>query len=174
MRPAHPVDRDDDLAGRIIEIGNRLPGSLSARYASSGERPLRAQYQTDLRSWARVAKQTGPTSTRSRGGSVVIGDALFDRLDMFECAIPACLQFTCDQAVLRVGDIVLTERPIGSETALPQDHVPILHALGHAVREPVPQPPMPPRPATGWTTASSASSTTSSTRSPPKLMQVCS
>ena len=114
MHPAHPVDRDNDLAGRIVEIGNGLPDHC----------PHDTLLQASVGCWRgpnsfKVLGKCGEADRfgvdTGQGGSVVIGDALFDRLDMSECAIPARLQFTGDQAVLRVGDIVLAERPIGSE-----------------------------------------------------------
>src|SRR5271166_1181725 len=67
--------------------------------------------QTDLRSWARLVKEAGSTSRR-RG--VVVGDTLVDLGDAGQSTVPSSFQFACNQAVLRVGGIVLTERPVGS------------------------------------------------------------
>jgi hypothetical protein len=82
MHPAHPVDRDNDLAGRIVEIGNGLLNHC----------PHDTLFQASVGCWRspnrfEVLSKRGEAD-RSDGdteqsGVVVISDPLIDRLDMF-------------------------------------------------------------------------------------------
>jgi hypothetical protein len=82
MHPAYPVDSDDDLAGRIVEVGNGLLDHC----------PYDTLLQASVGCWRspdrfEVPGESGEANRfdvdTAQRRSVVIGDALFELLDMF-------------------------------------------------------------------------------------------
>ena len=144
MGAAHPVDDDDDLGGRVVEIGDRLldDGPHDALLQPGVGRRRRPD-------GLEVLGQGGEGDRlevgRARRGGVVIGDAPLDLGDARQRAVPARLQLARDEAVLRDRRRRTGGTPGRRRSAPPRGRAAGPRAPGRAARRPAPRPPAPPR-----------------------------
>jgi transposase InsO family protein len=108
---AHPVDGEHDLRGSLVEIGDDLLDHgahdplLQPGVGGRGGPHGRQIFGESVEGHGRDG------GTRC-GGDVMVGDPTQGLGDAFECPVPSRLEFTGDQAVLRIGSIVLAEGAI--------------------------------------------------------------
>jgi hypothetical protein len=108
---AHPMDQEHDLGRVDIEIGDHF-ADHGAHDALLQPRVGRGRGPDSLEVLGEGGEGHGLVFEALRCHGIMIGDPRLDLADPCERAIPARLQLRRDQAVLRVGEIVLSEGPL--------------------------------------------------------------
>ncbi|MCW6511697.1 hypothetical protein, partial [Lichenifustis flavocetrariae] len=112
MGSADPVERQDDLGRSVIEIGKGFMDQgahdpLLEPRIGGGRRPHGLEIVGERRQGDR--RPFGSWGHRD----VMIGDPRLELSHTRQGPVPAGFQFTCHEAVLGIGRIVLPEGPIG-------------------------------------------------------------
>jgi hypothetical protein len=110
---AHPVDGDHDLCARVVQVSDGLVDDgahdpFLQPDVCVGRRPHALQVPGEL------GEGNGRESDLRRGGGIMLGDPPLDLGDAYQCPVPPGFQFAGDQAILRIGGVVLTQRAVGS------------------------------------------------------------